>query len=580
MAGKIPKYFIDDLINRIDIIDIIDSRVPLKKKGRDYQACCPFHNEKTPSFTVSQNKQFYYCFGCGAKGNAIGFLMEYDHMEFVEAIETLAGSISIEIPREESNSSSSASYQRPKNNFDSQYQTLEQCSLFYQKALQQNTIAQQYTQQRHISDETIKRFGIGYAPKEWQSIPGDKELLVKTGMSIENDKGHTYDRFRHRLMFPIRNRKGNTIAFGGRIIDPEDNPKYLNSPETDVFHKGEEIYGLFELRQIHSKIEFILVTEGYMDVVALSEHGIQCAVATLGTAINSAQIETLFRTCKTVVFCFDGDNAGKKAASRALENSFINLKQGRIAKFLFLPDGEDPDTYVQQFGKDAFIENVNQAITLSEYLFESLLKTHNVKTAEGRAQLLDELRPHFQKIPLQSLKDQILGLLEEKLHIKLDERLLSSMGVDLHPMPTQKIKSIDHQWSNSRLAINLLLQNPALAANCNPNYQWVESNIPGVPLLLEIIDAIQEDPNISSSNLLQHFSEHELGDHLYKLAVMHPPESEHQETAEKMLSDCLTSIQQDFSKKRIQQLTNKAMQGEILSNSEQKEMAMLLSQKK
>jgi len=499
-------------------------------------------------------------------------------MDFVEAIETLASSISLEVPREEGTSSPSTP--RPKNNFESQYQTLEQCSVFYQKALKQSPIAQQYTQQRHISEDTIKRFAIGYAPKEWQSIPGDKQLLIKTGMSIENDKGHSYDRFRHRLMFPIRNRKGNTIAFGGRIIDPEDNPKYLNSPETDVFHKGEEIYGLHELRQVHSKIEFILVTEGYMDVVALSEHGIQCAVATLGTAINSQQIETLFRTCKTVVFCFDGDNAGKKAASRALENSFINLKQGRIAKFLFLPDGEDPDTFVQQYGKDTFINKVTDAITLSEYLFESLLSTHNIKTAEGRAQLLDELRPHFQKIPLQSLKDQILGMLEEKLHIKLDERLLNSMGIDINPPSIKSKINNDYQWSNSRLAINLLLQNPALAINCNPNYQWIESSIPGVPLLLEIIDAIQEDPDISPSNLLQHFSEHELGDHLYKLAVMHPPESEHQESAEKMLSDCLTSIQQDFAKKRIQQLTNKAVNGENLTKSEQKEMSQLLSQKK
>jgi len=577
MAGKIPKYFIDDLINRIDIIDIIDTRVPLKKKGRDYQACCPFHNEKTPSFTVSQNKQFYYCFGCGAKGNAIGFLMEYDHMDFVEAIETLAGSISIEIPREEG--TTSTPYQRPKNNFESQYSTLEQCSLFYQKALTQNTIAQQYTQQRHISDETIKRFAIGYAPKEWQSIPGDKTLLIKTGMSIENDKGHSYDRFRHRLMFPIRNRKGNTIAFGGRIIDPEDNPKYLNSPETEVFHKGEEIYGLYELRQIHSKIDFILVTEGYMDVVALSEHGIHCAVATLGTAINSTQIETLFRTCKTVVFCFDGDNAGKKAASRALENSFINLKQGRIAQFLFLPDGEDPDTYVQQVGKDAFIEKIEGAETLSQYLFESLLNTHNVKTAEGRAQLLDELRPHFQKIPLQSLKDQILGMLEEKLNIKLDERLLSSLGVESNrQQPAVKLN--EPPWSDSRMAINLLLQSPSLASHASPNYQWIESNIPGVPLLLEIIDAIQEDPDISSSNLLQHFNDHPHSEHLYKLAVMHPPESEQQESAEKMLSDCLKSIQNKFAQYRRAQLIQKSKMGEILTDREQKEMASLLSQKK
>ncbi|MBL7004150.1 MAG: DNA primase [Gammaproteobacteria bacterium] len=579
MAGSIPKFFIDDLVNRIDIVDVIDARVPLKKKGRDYQACCPFHNEKTPSFTVSQSKQFYYCFGCGAKGNSIGFLMEYDHMEFVEAIEALANSISIEVPYETS-SGAPTQYKPQKNTYEALHKTLEQCALFYQQALSQSQFALAYVKQRHISAETQQRFAIGYAPKEWQSVPGEQQLLIQSGMSIEKDDGRSYDRFRNRLMFPIRNRKGNTIAFGGRIIDPEDNPKYLNSPETDVFHKAEEIYGLYELRQTHSKIEFILVTEGYMDVVALSEHGIHCAVATLGTAINHNQIETLFRTCKTVVFCFDGDAAGQKAAQRALENSFVNLKEGRIAKFLFLPTGEDPDTFVQQYGKERFIEKVNNADTLTQFLFDSLLAKHNIKTAEGRALLLDELRPHFQQIPLQSLKDQILGLLETTLKIKLDERLLNAVGETLTKTPAPQPQALDHQWSNSRLAINLLLQNPTLALTCSPNYQWSESNIPGVPLLLEVIDAIHEDPEITPSNLLQHFQHHPNSEHLYKLAMMHPPQSEQNENAEQMFIDCQTSIQQDFAIKRNKQLINKLNAGETLTDNEHKEIAQHLIHKK
>lgn len=578
MAGKIPRSFIDELINRIDIVDVIDVRVPLKKKGRDYQACCPFHNEKTPSFTVSQQKQFYYCFGCGAKGNAIGFLMEYDRMDFVEAVESLAGSISVEIPCEQN---SSNNYQKPKQSFDSLYQTLEQCSQFYQQCFRKTPIAQQYAEQRHISTETLQKFNIGYAPNEWQSVPGDPKNLIETGMMVEKDNGKTYDRFRHRFMFPIRNRKGQTIAFGGRIINPEDNPKYLNSPETSIFHKSEEIYGLYELRQSREKLTFILVTEGYMDVVALAEHGVHCAVATLGTAINSQQIETLFRTCKTVVFCFDGDAAGKKAAQRALENSFVNLKEGRIAQFLFLPDGEDPDTYIQQFGKQQFLQQVSEAMTLTEFLFQSLLSKHKIHTAEGRAQLLDELRPHFQKIPLQSLKDQILRTLESELKISIDTRLLSIIGEEPQA-PKQQIRDTAQttQWSNSRLAINLLLQNPQLALSSNPNYQWSQSTIAGLPLLLEIIDAIHENPEITPANLLQHFEHHQHSNHLYRLAMMHPPQSDQQESAEKMYQDSLSSIQHEYAKKRIESLIEKTRAEQTLNEHEQKELQQLLKQKK
>ena len=343
MAGRVPRAFIDDLLNRVDIVEVIDARVPLKKKGREYWACCPFHGEKSASFSVSQNKQFYHCFGCQQSGNAIGFLMDYDHMEFVEAIETLAQGIGLEVPYEQGQ----APRQQPPG-LDNLYDTLQNCSEFYQQQLKQNDIAVNYLKQREISGQTAKDFAIGYAPSGWSNLQGDHKLLVEGGMLIEKDNGQAYDRFRHRLMFPIRDRRGRTIAFGGRVFDAEDNPKYLNSPETPIFHKGDEIYGLFELKKAVTNIDQIFVTEGYMDVVALAEHGFKTAVATLGTAINNAQIEKLFRSCKSLIFCFDGDAAGKKAAWRSLEQCLSSLKEGRLARFLFLPEGHDPDSFIRE----------------------------------------------------------------------------------------------------------------------------------------------------------------------------------------------------------------------------------------
>ena len=321
MSGKIPRSFIDDLLNRIDIVEIIDARVPLKKKGREYWACCPFHGEKSPSFSVSQNKQFYHCFGCQQNGNAIGFLMDYDHMDFVEAIESLAQHIGIDIPYEKGAGHSAFQSQKNSPQSESLMQTLQQCNTYYRTQLNQSREAIEYLKQRGVSDATAQTFGIGFAPAGWNNLTGDSQSLIDSGMSIKNDSGKIYDRFRHRLMFPIRDRRGRTIAFGGRIIDPQDNPKYLNSPETSIFHKGEEIYGLYELKQSNARIEQIFVTEGYMDVVALAEHGVTTAVATLGTAISTNQIEKLFRIAKKLVFCFDADAAGRKAAWRALENS-------------------------------------------------------------------------------------------------------------------------------------------------------------------------------------------------------------------------------------------------------------------
>jgi len=565
MAGRIPRAFIDDLLNRIDIVEVIDARVPLKKKGKEYWACCPFHSEKTSSFSVSQNKQFYHCFGCQQHGNAISFLMDYDHMEFIESIESLAQMIGVEVPYEKGQAP-------PQSDKGAEpiYSTLQQCSDYYVAQLKQHPEAIEYLKQRGISGETARDFAIGYAPPGWNNLSGEPDSLAKAGMLVEKDNGKHYDRFRHRMMFPIRDRRGRTIAYGGRVIDAEENPKYLNSPETPVFHKGEEIYGLYELKKAVQKIDQIFVTEGYMDVIALAEHGVKTAVATLGTAINNAQIEKLFRSCKTLIFCFDGDTAGKKAAWRSLEQSLASLKEGRLARFLFLPDGHDPDTYIQQHGEQGFQAAVDNAATLTEFLFESLLAECNVKSLEGRSQFLDRLRPYFIQIPLQSLKDQILGEVERQLSVKLDNRLLETLGHQRQAQ-TSKLKLPETHWTPTRLAINLLLQKPSLADNTGAHHELAETSIPGVDLLLKLLDQIHEEPGISTQNLLDRFRGDENESHLYKLAAMQPA-IEDEESIDRMFENCLQRLQEKYIKGRKLSLIEKLQRGETLSDSEKQEL--------
>ncbi|MDH3355677.1 MAG: DNA primase, partial [Chromatiales bacterium] len=348
MSGRIPQNFIDDLINRSDIVDVVDSRVPLKKAGREYQACCPFHNEKTPSFTVSPNKQFYHCFGCGAHGTVISFLMEYENLAFVEAIKELASDVGMEIPKSEGFSNPAPRIDKAVT--QSLYDVMGQANKFFQQQLRQHPQAGEavdYLKQRGLSGEIARDFGIGYAPPGWDNLikdltPTPTKQLFDAGLVIEKEgQGSFYDRFRERIMFPIHDQRGRVIAFGGRILG-DGKPKYLNSPETDIFHKGKELYGLFEARQSLKQIDRLIVVEGYMDVVALAQFGVRNAVATLGTAVTEPHLNQLFRTCSEVIFCFDGDSAGRKAAWRGLENGLPLMQKGRQIRFLFLPDGEDP----------------------------------------------------------------------------------------------------------------------------------------------------------------------------------------------------------------------------------------------
>jgi DNA primase len=561
MSGRIPRNFIDDLLNRVDIVEVIDSRVPLKKKGREYWACCPFHGEKTASFSVSASKQFYHCFGCQKSGNAVGFLMDYDHMEFVEAIESLAQALGIEVPYEKGSAPA-----RPAEGLEAMYQAMEQSAQYFEAQLKQTPAAIEYLKNRGISGQTAKIFAIGYAPPGWNNLTGNEKLLVDTGMLVKKEDGKQYDRFRHRLMFPIRDRRGRTIAFGGRVINPEDNPKYLNSPESPLFHKSDEIYGLYEMKKALTNIERIYITEGYMDVVALAEHGVKSAVATLGTAINNRQIESLFRVCKNLVFCFDGDAAGKKAAWRSLEQCLASLKEGRIARFLFLPEGQDPDSFINQHGEDAFNQQVEHASTLTEYLFENLLAECNIGTLEGRAQFLDRLRPYFAQIPLQSLKDQILAEVEHRLGQKIDGRMLRLLGED-KPRQQARGRQPEQHWTPTRLAINLLLTRPALALTTGTHDELTESDIPGVDLLLKILDRIHDEPDITTQNLLDRFKGDDHETHLYKLAAMEPP-IENDESLDLMFADCLQRLQKQYIDHRQKLLITKLQSGEALSETE------------
>ena len=428
MAGRIPQNFIDDLISRLDIIDVVSARIRLKKAGKNYSACCPFHNEKTPSFTVSPDKQFYYCFGCGATGSAVKFVMEFDGLEFPDAVEKLASDLNLEVPREGSDQQSREPQhkelltltQKAANFFELQLRT----SSDRDKAIS-------YLKDRGLSGKAAKFFSIGYAPPGWDNLqnslaPDEKndstnnktiKQLISCGMTIEKEDGRTYDRFRDRVMFPIRNVKGQVIAFGGRVLGDEK-PKYLNSPETPIFHKGQELYGLYEARQIRQKLTRMIIVEGYMDVVALAEHGIHYAVATLGTATSEHHIRRLFKVVPEIIFCFDGDDAGRKAAQRAMETVIPALHDGLQARFLFLPDGEDPDTIVRKEGKAAFEKRLDNAKGFSEFLFDDIKAEVDFDTLDGKARFGKKAAPLIARLPKGLLKEIMTNTLSQETGIE------------------------------------------------------------------------------------------------------------------------------------------------------------------
>ncbi|WP_285960166.1 DNA primase [Pseudomonas tohonis] len=420
MAGLIPQGFIDDLLNRTDIVEVVSSRIQLKKTGKNYSARCPFHNEKTPSFSVSPDKQFYYCFGCGAGGNALGFVMDHDNLDFPQAVEELAKRAGMDVPREESGRGN-----RPRQPTDSPlYALLSAASDYYRQALKSHPTrkaAVDYLKGRGLSGEIARDFGLGFAPPGWDNLLKhlacdalQQKTMIDAGLLIENaESGKRYDRFRDRVMFPIRDNRGRIIAFGGRVLG-DDKPKYLNSPETPVFHKGQELYGLYEARKNNRNLDEIMVVEGYMDVIALAQQGLRNAVATLGTATSEEHVRRLFRLVPSILFCFDGDQAGRKAAWRALEATLPSLEDGRRARFLFLPEGEDPDSLVRAEGTDAFRARITQhAQPLADYFFQQLKEEADPSSLEGKAHLVTLAAPLIDKVPGANLRTLMRQRLSE-----------------------------------------------------------------------------------------------------------------------------------------------------------------------
>lgn len=521
MAGKIPRNFIDDLLARTDIVELIDSKVGLKKAGKDYQACCPFHNEKSPSFTVSQDKQFYHCFGCGANGNAISFVMEYDKLEFVDAIEELASLLNLDVPREKGSSSAPERTAAQKR---SDYDLMLHTARFYQHQLKHHSNSAaviDYVKGRGLSGETVKKFMIGYAPSEWEALcqqlgrtKEQKEQLVELKLASEKTPGRQFDFFRDRLMFPIRDKRGRVIAFGGRVMQADQGPKYLNSPETRIFHKGFELYGLYEAKQAHKKLEHVLIVEGYMDVVALAEQGIEYAVAALGTATTSEHMHTLFRTTDKVICCYDGDRAGRDAAWRALENALPYLNDGKALHFVFLPDGEDPDSLVQQEGKTLFEQRLSQADDFTKVLFNKLSQEVDLTLDSGKAKLLSAALPLIEKIPSEFYQENILeqlGRLIGRTREQLNSRLKT-------PKQQQAVER-KFKITPMRQAIGILIQHPQLAKSVPHLPELAQMNIAGIGLLLRLQERALQKDNANTAVLLESFRDSEDYEPLVKLAT-------------------------------------------------------------
>jgi DNA primase len=532
MSGRIPKAFIDDLIGRADIVEIIHARVPLKRAGREYRACCPFHTEKTPSFWVSPQKQFYHCFGCGASGSVLTFLMNYDRLPFVEAVEELASRMGVEVPRENTDGAASAPVVS-----DDLYAVMAKTATFYAEQLASNEGARAYATRRGLDANIINQFCIGYAPDSWNEVlkrfgasDASRQKLLDTGLIIARDKGDGhYDRFRDRLMFPIRDARGRVIAFGGRVLD-QGEPKYLNSPETALFHKGRELYGLYEVRQQRAPVTRLIVVEGYMDVVRLHQSGIAYAVATLGTATTPEHLKRAFRLVREIIFCFDGDRAGRAAAWRALQNSLSEATAGRELKFLFLPDGEDPDTLVGKEGKDAFEARYATALPLSEYLVAHLTETIDVSHADGKARFVAEARPLLERVPAGTYRELLLDRLAQAIGVSA-ERFLTIVGPMNPPQeeaPRQGTAQRSPRSARSagrgglvRQAVKVLLDFPAIATRLStPDRRALDGlDEPGVDILRELLDMLQTQPATNTAQLLERWRDHPHGERLMRLAA-------------------------------------------------------------
>lgn len=594
MAGLIPRDFINDIIAKADIVDVVGSRVKLKKAGsNNYQACCPFHHEKTPSFTVSKNKQFYHCFGCGAHGNAIGFLMDYDKLEFVEAVEELASMLGLDVPREQSADKKSVKSQVSYKAKKDLYELMQEIAQTYQAELPKHDSALAYLQQRGLSAEVIQRFGIGFVPDVFDLVlnkfgqtKDDQARLFDLGMLKRSERGKVYDTFRHRVMFPIRDRRGRTIAFGGRVLGDE-RPKYLNSSETLTYHKGNELYGLFEALQVNDSPDMLLVVEGYMDVVALAQFGVNYAVASLGTATTPEQIQLAFRSTEQIVCCYDGDRAGRDAAWRALENALPYLEDGRQLKFIFLPDGEDPDTYIRQYGKEGFEQYIQQAQSLEAFLFEHLLKQQiDLATKEGKSKLAALAVPLINRVSGETLRLYLQNALGQKLGIINPSQLeklfahhpKGEHSAVAHAQSAVK-KPTEIKRTPMRVMVALLLQNPQLAQLPYDLglFKALKGDVAGLDLLESLTVLCRENVGISMGQILEHYRDTNFAKPLEMLAIWdHLIEDEQVETT---FVDTLAYYANQLTEQRIEELIAKDRSGG-LDAQEKQELVQLLTCRK
>jgi len=572
VAGRIPQAFIDDLIQRADIVEIIGARVQLKKAGREFKSPCPFHNEKTPSFTVSPQKGFYHCFGCGAHGTALGFLMEFDRLEFPEAVEELAQLLGLEVPRDEA-----AERRTPVAPV---FDVLTRAADAYRRALKQHPEAIEYLQARGLSGATVAAFGIGYAPAGWDYMlrqfderDETRRNLKSAGLIAERDNGGYYDRFRGRVMFPIRDSRGRVVGFGGRVIG-DDEPKYLNSPETPTFHKGRELYGLFEARRANRTLSRILVVEGYMDVVSLAQQGIDNSVATLGTATTPEHLRRLFRATQEVVFCFDGDRAGREAAWRALQTSLPEMREGRQVRFLFLPEGEDPDSLVQSEGADAFTSRLERTSPLSDYLFSELSAQTDIESIDGRARLAELARPLIATLPHGVYRELLTERLAREVGLgrdKLDTMMSgeSRMPPDRRPRARAQTARRAGRPSLVRQAIQVLLNYPRACAQVTPPEGLAGLSQRGVGLLAELLAIVGGQPDLTPAGMIERFRDRPEGPHLQTLLAEEMLISE--DGAAAQLIDNLEQIVNSEVEKRLGELIAKA-DADGLTDAEKEEL--------
>ncbi|WP_373188243.1 DNA primase [Halopseudomonas sp.] len=627
MAGLIPQGFIDDLLGRTDILEVVGSRLKLKKTGKNFSALCPFHDEKSPSFSVSPDKQFYYCFGCGAGGNALSFVMDFERLDFPQAVEELARQAGVDVPREEVRPGSRQASQPRKDS--PLYALLEQAAAFYRQQLRHHPKRERavtYLKQRGLTGQIAKRYDIGFAPPGWDNLMGhlttdstEVKALIEAGLVVENpDSGKRYDRFRDRIIFPIRDSRGRTLGFGGRVLG-DDKPKYLNSPETPVYHKGQELYGLYEARQANRQLDDVLVVEGYMDVIALAQHGVTNAVATLGTATSEDHLKRLFRIVNAVVFCFDGDRAGIQAAWRALNACLPVMEDGRHVRFLFLPEGQDPDSLIRSEGQDAFRARMaQQAQPLTDYLFRHLAEEASPDSLEGKAHLATLALPLIEQVPGSMLRRLLRQQLEKLTGMDLDsvpkqavatadpsighyanipDEMMGERDEDEYYIPEsvssaasqrpprqrapearfQRKRGTERSGVESPLltAARTLLHHPQLAGLVKEANQFANEESEQAQLLVALIDALQKTPTLSTVQLLARWHGTEMGNQLSALAekewLLNIPSA----NLEQQFFDTINNLVSQQTDRRIQKLLDQSAQMPLTTEEKQELRGLL-----